>query len=55
VEITDVTGRRVYTLQTDATNKIQINLKEFALASGTYFVKIKAMDFVSTQKIFVQH
>lgn len=55
VEIMDITGRRVYTLQTEATNKIQIDLKEFALASGTYFVKIKTMDFVSTQKIFVQH
>ena len=55
IEITDITGRRIYNLQTDAANKIQIDLKEFSLADGTYFVKIKTMDFVSTQKIFVQH
>ncbi len=55
IEIYDITGRKMHALQTGKTNKIQIDLKEIVLAGGTYFVKVKTVDFASTQKIFVQH
>lgn len=55
VEIVDLMGRKINSLQTDAVNKIQIDINEFSLVSGNYLLKIKTADFVFIQKIFVVH
>ena len=55
IEITDITGRKIYVMQTSLVDRVQLNLKDLSLAPGNYFVKVKTSDFVSTQKIFVQH
>lgn len=55
VEITDVTGRKLQTLQTGPVDRVWIDLHSLALATGTYFVKVRTAGFVNTKKIFVQH
>lgn len=55
IEITDITGRRIFQQKENSISRVELYLNDFSLATGTYFVKIKTADFVSTQKIFVQH
>ncbi|HLP52480.1 MAG TPA: T9SS type A sorting domain-containing protein [Chitinophagales bacterium] len=55
IELTDITGQKIYTYNTGATNKVRVNLQQLSLAAGAYFVKVRTAEFTNTKKIFVQH
>jgi len=52
VTITDITGKIIYRLTTNETNKIEVNTKDFA--EGIYVVRIQAADFIGTKKLVVE-
>ena len=52
VTITDITGKIIYTITTNETNKIEVNTKEFI--EGIYVVQIQAADFIGTKKLAVE-
>ncbi len=55
LELSDLTGRHLYTLQTTAINKTEINLRQLNLPAGSYLIKVQTNEFAGTRKIFVQH
>lgn len=55
IELSDITGRALFTLSTPATNQAVIQLSPLNLATGNYLVRVQTNEFVSTRKIFVQH
>ncbi len=55
IDITDLTGRLVYSVATNNTNKVTINTDAAAMAAGTYFIKVRTANITTTRKIFVQH
>ena len=50
VNIADINGKIIY--KTNATQKIEINTKDFA--AGIYTVQIKTSDFIATKKLIIQ-
>ena len=52
VTITDITGKIIYTITTNKTNKIEVNTNEFA--EGIYIVQIQVADFIGTKKLVVE-
>lgn len=52
VTITNISGKIIYTLTTNETNKIEVNTNEFA--EGIYIVQIQAADFIGTKKLVVE-
>lgn len=51
LELSDLTGRHLYTLQTTAINKTEINLPELNLPAGSYLIKVQTNEFAGTRKI----
>lgn len=54
VEITDITGRGIYFLQTDASDKIQIDISNSAFTAGACFIRVTGNNISTVQKIFLQ-
>jgi hypothetical protein len=55
IEITDLAGRRLYAQQTQATDRLQLDVQQLSLPTGAYLVRITTNYLVNTKKLFVQH
>ncbi|MBL0340051.1 MAG: T9SS type A sorting domain-containing protein [Bacteroidetes bacterium] len=52
VNITDITGKVIYSTIASETQKIEVNTKDFA--AGIYVVQIQSPDFIGTKKLIIE-